>query len=317
MSEDLFYNRDRNIQGVTAEVHLADLDLTPNYGSTASFNSRNHKYETDDFYFNMVPLSLNSLNAKFKLRYSLSETNAQELANFFESKSGHLPLQFAPDNSGIYRGVSGVCPSYSVDFSNNQNVSVDGELVCDTAPTLMNWSGQSFTNATGSDWEGTTSYAKYDIVYTGVSSNKLNNFYYCATGHTSSLVNSPTGTATVWSQAFFFEPDVKQDMKVDLKSDKLDYTNSFTQRFNTNTNIASFPIEYKFTDITDHQLRTMLHFLENKAGYRRFRHQIPAVYNRPKVYYCPEWTHTWKYYNSNDLQVSFMEDPLGVIPTGT
>jgi hypothetical protein len=59
----------------------------------------------------------------------------------------------------------------------------------------------------------------------------------------------------------------------------------------------------------------MLHFLENKAGYRRFRHDIGSVYNRPKVMYCPEWDHTWKYYNSHDLSVTLLEDVLGVIPT--
>jgi hypothetical protein len=58
----------------------------------------------------------------------------------------------------------------------------------------------------------------------------------------------------------------------------------------------------------------MLHFLENKGGYRRFKHKISSVYNRPKVFICPEWTHTWVYNNSHNLSVSFKEDPLGVIP---
>ena len=317
MSEDLFYNRDRNIQGITAPPHLSGLELTPSYGSQASFVARNHSYDTDDFYFNMVPLSLNSLGATFSVQYSVGETNAQKLANFFESKSGSVPMEFNLDNSGIYKKVSGVCPSYSVDFLNNQNMSVQAEFICNTAPTLTNWSGQTFTNASGSDWEGSTAYQKYDVVYTGVSSNNLNNFYYCTTGHTSNATNSPTGASTKWSQTFFFEPDVGQNVSVELKSDRLEYKNSFIQRFNTNTNIAAFPVNYEFTDITDHQLKAMLHFLENKAGYRRFRHEMPSVYNRPKVFYCPEWTHTWKYYNLNNLSVSFVEDPLGVIPTGT
>ena len=92
MSEDLFYNRDRNIQGVVAPTHLSGLELTPSYGSQASFEAKNHSYETDDFYFNMVPLSLNSLNATFSVAYSVSETNAQKLANFFESRLFYLLL---------------------------------------------------------------------------------------------------------------------------------------------------------------------------------------------------------------------------------
>jgi hypothetical protein len=60
-----------------------------------------------------------------------------------------------------------------------------------------------------------------------------------------------------------------------------------------------------------------MHFLENKGGYRRFLHYAPSIYNRPKVFYSPSWNHTWKYYNSHDIEVNFIEDPLGVIPTGS
>jgi len=76
-------------------------------------------------------------------------------------------------------------------------------------------------------------------------------------------------------------------------------------------------MDYTYSNITNKQLRGMLHFLENKGGYRRFEHQIPSVYNQPKVYYSPKWTHTWNYYDSNTLSVTLVEDPLGVVPTGT
>ena len=73
-----------------------------------------------------------------------------------------------------------------------------------------------------------------------------------------------------------------------IKADLLRYKNSFTQRLKTNDNMATFNMSYTYSDISDHQLKSMLHFLENKGGYRRFEHQIPSVYNRPKVYYCSE-----------------------------
>ena len=76
-------------------------------------------------------------------------------------------------------------------------------------------------------------------------------------------------------------------------------------------------MSYTFSNISDHQLKSMIHFLERKGGYRRFEHQIPSVYNRPKVYYAPTWTHTWVAFNSNNLTVDLVEDTLGVIPTGT
>ena len=65
MSEDLFYNRDRNISGITSPSELSDLNLTPAYGSTVEFQANNHSYITDDFYYNLIPLSVNSLVARF------------------------------------------------------------------------------------------------------------------------------------------------------------------------------------------------------------------------------------------------------------
>jgi phage-related protein len=123
----------------------------------------------------------------------------------------------------------------------------------------------------------------------------------------------------MWTREFFFKPDIGTQNDVQIKVDAPEYKNSFTKRIlpKGETNIATFGMEYTYSNITDKQSKAMLKFLENKGGYRRFEHQIPSVYNQPKVYYCPQWTHTWNYYNSNTIKVTFVEDPLGVLPTGT
>lgn len=55
MSENLFYNRDDNISGVTIPSTIAGLGLTPVYGSQVTFEANNHSYDTDDFYYNLIP----------------------------------------------------------------------------------------------------------------------------------------------------------------------------------------------------------------------------------------------------------------------
>tara|TARA_R110000824_G_scaffold18933_1_gene74203 strand:+ start:10378 stop:11334 length:957 start_codon:yes stop_codon:yes gene_type:complete len=318
MSESLFYNRDENITGISIPSTLGGLNLTSVYGSTVNFKARNHSYTTDDFYYNLIPMSSNSLVAEFALRYDVNESNAQRIVTFFEAQSGYLPIEFAPDGTGIYKAVSGFCDSYAVNFVNNQHFEVAVKLNVDQAPTLFNWSGMgTFTNLDFVGWTPSSSYQKYDVVYSGINQNKLDNFYYCSGDHTSSEANSPTGASSIWSQKFFFEPDIGEQNNVDIKVDILDYKNSFIQRLKTNDNIASFNMRYTYSNISDNQMKSMLHFLENKGGYRRFENQIPSVYNRPKVYYSPTWQHTWNYYNSNTLTVDLTEDPLGVIPTGT
>lgn len=318
MSESLFYNRDNNISGITVPSTIGALGLTPVYGSQVNFEATNHSYNTDDFYYNLVPYSVNSLTAQFNVRYDVNETNAQKLAVFFENQSGVEDIPFTPDSSNIYKTVTGFCNNYAINFVNNQHYEVASTISVDHAPTLLKWSGMGcFANLNFNGWTPSSTYEKYNVIYSGINQNKLDNFYYCTGDHTSAEVNSPTGTASMWSQKFFFEPDIGTQNNVIIKADVLEYKNSFKQRIKTNDNISTFDISYTFSNISDSQTKSMIHFLENKGGYRRFEHQIPSVYNRPKVYYCPKWTHTWNYVNSNTLTVDFVEDPLGVIPTGT
>ena len=498
MSEDLFYNRDRNIYGITAPENFSNLSFTPVYGSRVEYTSRILSYETDDSYINMIPASLNNLSVSYKVRYDVNEDDCAKLINFFESKEGYQSFVFNPDNSGIYKSNQSFCENYAVNYINNNHYEFAVDISVDQAPSFFNWRSSYFLNFDSQTlqnpfnsiivkwkdyntgwsnfriWATGNSYKKYDILYNDINTNKLNNFFYCSGDHVSSESNSPstiglnninylndslnfstdnwatgsslgnffttssstiitpngdltatkfTSTATtsqglflralqsessnkyilnmylyiptqseitnwglnldaadsidggnsvtqtifdqwvkvsvpieytatrpfldfniringgaptssdfvvhawypslnlnvnsMWTQEFFFSPDIGFQNDVKIQVTKLEFKNSFPLRIKTKNNTAKFDINYKFTNIDDRQLLCMLHFLENKAGYRKFRHQIPAVYNRPKVYHCPQWTHTWKYKNHHDLDVTFIEDPLGIIQTDT
>ena len=317
MGSELFYNRDENISGIVVESAYDDLNLTPVYGSKVSFKSRAFLYEVDDYQINMIPFSMNSLEAKYEVRYDLDETNSRKLAAFIESKNGTEMFEVNIDNSGIYKNVSGTSDNYAINHMNNQHYEVAVSYNIDQAPNLFNWTGMNFVNTGFRNWDASSTYNKFDVVYTGVNKNLLNNYYYCTGDHASNIHNSPTGENSFWSQRFFYRPDVGFQNDVTLKNELLEFRNSFKQRVKTKDNNASFLINYEFTDISDRQLKSMLHFLENKAGYRRFRVDLESVYNQPKAMYCPEWTHTWKHFNSHDLSVTLIEDVLGVIPTGT
>jgi phage-related protein len=341
MSEDLFYNRDRNISGISVPDNLSDLSLYPVYGSRAEFTSKILSYETDDSYFNAIPASLNNLSVAYKVRYDVNEENCTKLVNFFESKEGYQSFDFNPDNSGIYKSNKAFCDNYAINYINNNHYELAVDITVDQFPSFFNWKSSyilNFNTGQGQDnwnnintnwsdyntswstlkvWATGNTYQKYDVVYLDVNTNKLNNWFYCSGDHASSASNSPTGANSKWTQDFFFSPDIGFQNDVKIQTTKLDFKNSFPLRIKTKNNAAKTDVNYKFTDIDDRQLTCMLHFLENKDGYRRFRNQIPAVYNRPKVFYCPQWTHTWKYKDHHNLDVTFIEDPLGIIPTDT
>jgi phage-related protein len=312
-----FYDRSNNIN-LSVGDQIASLTYNPVYGSKVSFSSRANKYDTKNGYFNMIPLSVNSLDAKFELRFDLDESGSQKLVNFIENKNGVTLFPFT-DASFFYKKVSGVCDNYSINHTNNNHYEVGISFEVNQAPTLLNWSGMTFINTGLQFWQTAKSYKKYDIVYTGINANKLNNYYYCTADHSSSSISSdgPTGISTKWTQSFFFEPDIGMQNDVALKVDKLEFKNSFVQRMSTRKHLATTDFNYKFTNISTRQAKSIMHFLENKAGFRRFLHDPPSVYNQKKVFFSPTWNHTWKYFDSHDIEVMLIEDPLGVIPTDT
>jgi phage-related protein len=309
---------DRTTGNITGVVPLTSLSLDPVYGSRVSFNSRANVYETQNGYFNMIPMSLNSLDAKFELRFDVNELYAQKLVSFIEGKEGSQLFAFT-DASTFYKTISGVADNYAINHINKNHYEVAVSIDVNQAPTLLNWSGMTFINSPLQHWSPAQQYKKYDVVYSGISSNKLDNYYYCSGDHTSSSksLDGPTGTNKKWTQAFFFEPDVGMQNDVSIKVDKIEFKNSFIQRMKTRRNLSTTNFSYKFSNITTKQAKAILHYLENKAGFRRFSHTPPSVYNHEKIFYAPSWSHTFKYYDSHDIEVSLIEDPLGVIPTGS
>jgi phage-related protein len=311
---DAFYDRTTgNISGVNPLASL--ISEFPAYGSKVSMSSRNSSHETQNGFYNMMPMSVNNLNAKFELRYDLPENEAQQLVRFLELKSGQEFIEFN-DSSNFYKTVSGVCDNYAINHMNKQHYEVAFSLEVFQASSIFNWSGMSYVNTSPKTWGVSQPYKKYDILYSGVNANKLNNFYYSTEDHMSvdSAIDGPTGSASKWSQSFFFEPDIGIQNDVKMRVDTLDFKNSFIQKINSSRNISLVNWQYKFENIDDQKAKAIFHFLENKFGYRRFFHTPSSVYNRLKVYHCPSWQHTWNYNNSHTLEVEIVEDPLGIVP---
>lgn len=310
---------DRTNGNIIGETPLESLSLSPVYGSKASFDSRSNAYETHNGFFNMIPMSINSLNANFELRFDVNEKYAKKLVGFIENQEGHKLFEF-DDASNFYKPLSGICENYAINHINNNHYEVAMSFQVNQAPNLFNWSGMSFLNKNIDAWNGdSVEYKKYDVVYRAISSNKLNNYFYCLEDHVSDDINidGPNGSDTKWTQDFFFEPDIGMQNDVQIKVDKIEFKNSFVQTMKTRKNLATTNFNYQFSNISTKQAKAIMHFLENKGGYRRFKHLPPSVYDREKVFYCPSWSHTFKYKDSHDIEVSFIEDPLGVVPTGS
>lgn len=320
MSEDLFYNRNLSITGTVAIVQTGRIDVavSPSYDSTVLFAANNNSYAVGDNLFNNIPLSPNHLNANFKLTYHLGLADTQRMIKTIELMTGDNSILFEY-NTGIFHPQYGYCKSYNIQHLNPRHYQVDLDFeVLDTA-SMMQWSGGAYMSGGWSEWNQAVSYEKFDVVYSGINGNKLNNFYYCTGDHTSASPNSPTGTGAMWTQVFddLFEPDQGFSSNITPAVETLQFLNSKQQKIVTKRHIAVAPIRYSYSNRPDVEMKALLHFLENKQGFRRFRHEPPSLFDAPKVVYCPRWEYKKDFLNAHSLTLEFVEDPMGVIPTGT
>jgi phage-related protein len=311
----LFYNRDRNITGVETP---SGFSFNPSYGSSAVFSARNNYFGFTDKIANVSPLGLNHIIGEFSLNLTLRKDEAQEFVNFYESQSGTGILAIT-DNSQIYKTLSGTITSINnMESANNGLYRLGFNFNVERNSSTLNWSGQSFVNQSFVKWNTGVNYKAYDIVFfENDIEEPILNFFYCNEDHTSDFGNHPLSTGRKWTQNLFEDSNEKFSFQQTPLVATNDFTNSFVQRINDQKNIHAFDqFEVSYKNISDKKAKALLHFVESHLGFKRFVYQIPQIYNREKLFFAPNWTHQWNYKNSNDVKITMLEDPLGIIPSG-
>lgn len=306
---NLFYNRDNNITGA---ANLASFNFSPNYGSTISFSCKKNKYMYNNNSFAIIPTTLNNIVATCNFNFNVNENDAQNIMNFFESQSGTGAFA-VNDASQIYRTLTGFADDFSISMTTNNQYNIALNFSVERNSSVLNWSGMSFVNYDFVSWETGQFYQKYQPVYFEIQAqNKLVNFYYATEDHTSAASNAPPNTG-YWSQSLFYENELGLTVETKPTVSRNEFKNSFAQRIKDSENIHSFQgLQLTYKNLSDFKLKSILHFLENSLGYKRFQFNLPKIYDRPKLFYVDSWQHSWNYQDSNNLTISIVEDPLGI-----
>lgn len=307
----LFYNRDRNINLPST---LQSIDFAPSYGSMISFSCKKNIIPYKNYTFNIIPTTVNSITAECSFIFNKERSSAQKIIDFLESQSG-TGFFAINDTSNIYRTLTGFAEDFDITMQNNNSYNINMRFIVDRNASPLQWKGMAFVNYDYQEWRLGQTYKKYQPVYFEVNSNdKTRNFFYATSDHVSSNSNAPFAQNTAWTQSLFYENDFGLGVKTMPKVDKNFFKNSFSDRIKVNENIHLIEkLQLNYANISDFKLKSILHFLENSLGYKRFEFNLPQIYNKRKIFYVDEWQHTWKYKDSNDLTISLMEDPLGII----
>jgi phage-related protein len=270
-----------------------------------------------------MPKGVNHLQMQISMPFeNRREDEARRMAGFFEGLHGTGHFLYT-DAAQIYKPIRLFLNTIDNTFNENGLYTLNATLSTDQISTVLNWNDPLITGSNIKGlWATSTVYQKYDVVrYTGDATfpsnttNLYDSFYYCREGHTSQSSITPASVDTVkWSKDFFFQPTYSTPLSKETAIVKTELPYSFTKRTNFGlhaNSLKSFKIDFK--GISDAEARCILHFLIAKQGHKRFQYKIPKIYNQFKIFYAPQWSHTFVYKNVNDISITLVEDPLGRI----
>ena len=317
----------------------------PTYGAQMSFQAENSSWKGSSFYQFISPRGLNNLRLKSKLSFVNNLAQTKTLLNYIESiTTGDITgeqaftgdisyLNFGSIKNGIeisfdtdyYRNFSGSqIIDYTVVDLSDDVYKVDVSLFNNTvSPVLSN--GMAFvSDKTSAISDG--NFSKFDVATgstTDCNPTVFDNYFYLTADRVNSIsasnvsgVSTYTGVADDSTRTFFWEPDRSIPLAVNHANRTEFFKNSFVKTLNISENQNSLnQIELTFTNRSQKETYSMLHFLESHLGYKHFvYYHDNDVINKNKVFYCPRWDHTLVYKDSNNIKATFVEIVAPTIP---
>jgi len=318
---DYFYNRDSSVD--KKYPYIDDLSIyKPIYGSSVDFISRLNFLETVDNSLKILPSSENNLTTKYNFIFLLNDDQLGGLLRTIEVAGGYRYLKFT-DPSGIYKNIVGLVEDYSISKTTSKLNELRLTISSYIKSPIFTWRTSSFLNVTASNSIiANKFYRKYEFIYIEPNSirnnggpdiydtgNKIDNFWFATQDFTMNSA-SYLQWKTFWTKKFIYETKMPFNLQNKFDVHQLEYKNSFIQNIKHKDNSNSLKkYEIKLENLDDFTCRSILFFLEKKCGYKRFMYDFPIFLNTNKVFICTQWSHTFKYKDSNDIIATFVEDP--------
>lgn len=344
--ENFNYNRN-SITGSDGSV-LSNAVFTPQYGAQMNFSAENSAWKGSNYSQFISPKGLNNLMLTCKLSFVENLNRTKTLLGYLESVTtgvmtgeqaftGNLNyVNFGSanntngakinlDNVGIYNNFSGSQVSdFTITDIGKDIYKTDVSLFNNTVSSVLN-NGMGFvSDKTESISAG--NFSKFDVV-TGSTSNcnstVFDNYFYLTGSRGSAIsasdisgVKTYTGVSSSATRTFFWEPDRSAPISYNHIARVNKFPGSFRKQLNISENqnrVDAF--ELTFSNRTEKETYALLHFLESHLGNKHFvyYHNLNTL-NKNKVYFCPNWNHTFNYKDSNTIKTTFVEIVTPLIP---
>lgn len=297
------------------------------YGSSVSFSSKLSPLVFGDGYKTNVTNGINTLNSKFNIIYDgLTDLQAKALIAYFENTPNS-------PNRNEYEGFKGVdinlftpykqkCETYFLNINHSSSYKDINKIVIEADSlyeSCLDYKGMFVLL----DEKNIKTYndRMFEFAYNDVFYYPSENFsqrgYYFYTGITRGASqgstgpllpeNSPTGVNSYFTRDFYFKQDLQYDIQENIRIRTNEFKNS-TKQYKKDgefPNVLEFQVN--FSNRSNKEALALLKFLDDKAGFKIFNYTLPQPYNKEIQVYCPEWNHTYNFYDNNNITAKFIQ----------
>lgn len=294
--------------------------ITPYYGATYDFNAVGSVFESSDGYLFGGNLGVNNLSVRARINLpAQTDAEAVDAVDTINALSGTGIFQLQ-DPSSFYNSIYLTIDSYSLDYKLNDITDISINFSANHLAKSLRWNSGYLNDSFVSEWSVSSGYQRYDVVkYLNgvteggggiVSGNATEMMFYCiadVSGGTNPLLN--TGSWTRFDLPIELEIDTSTQFAARMENQQL--RGSYVQKINmgginpTRQDLVS--VGWKA--LSDRQARCLLHFFENKQGYKRFNVTGQKSQWKPNnVYVCAQWSHTIDFKDSHTINATFTPD---------
>lgn len=327
---DYLYNRDSNTKNFYQDGHYY-----PSYGTSIQFMNRIGAIRGRDNIESRYPVGLNSHSAKVNLLMEdITEGEAGAIVSALnnilaEDGTGKGYLAMTHDNATpmssesvpsmylnleggsnyIYNDINGLMiEDYQISHKSNFLYDLSVSLKTNAKSAYLNYWGAHVYSGDIAYWDTGIAYLENDIVFYPAFENARDNFFYCKGDHTSSTTNAPTRDSTIWTQEFSWTPSNEASTSNGDQINLENFKEGMLNRIKMNKNQQSIETSLFFPNRSNRETRAILHFLENRMGYKAFDFTISGIYRSKKRFTSPEWEHEFVYFDVNNVRVTFSEE---------
>ena len=338
--EKFNYNRDSIASG-----DIIGFTGSPIYGSYIQFSASNSSWRGSSYNDFVMSNGINSIKAEMSLTFQGGKEKIKSLLRRVENATtgvitGEVAFSGIEDCINFGESKNGVVinldTNYYKNFSGSQvsdytikhlssdvyelNMSMFNNRV---SPVLEN--GMGFISDRTIPVSNST-FERFDVAKgdTGSANTEVFNNYFYLTGSRSQAINpsvvsglsTHTGFADDTTRTFFWEPDQETSLSTSHSNRINRFKGSFDQQLNLSPNQNRIDeLQLKFTNRSEKETYSILHFLESHLGYKKFVYYYgDEIINQNRVFYCDQWRHSFNYKNSNTIEAIFREVTIPVSP---